>query len=96
MSVISNYYQLNVLHIAKEKCGGFAVRDTNGKAVLMLGAEEMAVHIVLGENQKYNPTTTRHHSVSVFATFSATKFLINEIIGRKTSSKSPFRIIFMA
>jgi len=41
-------------------------------------------------------TTTRHHSAGNFATFSATKILINEIMGGITGSKLPFRIIFRA
>ena len=44
----------------------------------------------------YQPTTTRYHSASDFATFSATKILINEIMGGITGSKLPFRIIFRA
>ena len=92
MSEINLYYQLNVPHIAKEKCGGFAVRDTNGKVVLMLAVEETAAHIVLGENPKYNPTTTRHYPTDDFATFSATKISINKIMGGKLVSKLPFEI----
>ena len=41
-------------------------------------------------------TTTRHHSANDFATFSATKILINEIMGGKTGSKLPFGIICRA
>ena len=79
MSEINLYYQLNIPRIAKEKCGGFAARDTNGKVVFMLAVEETAVHIVLGENLKYNPIATRHYSAADFATFSAIEILINEI-----------------
>jgi hypothetical protein len=43
-----------------------------------------------------NPTTTRHYSADDFATFSATKTLINEIVGGKIGSKLLFWIIFRA
>ena len=39
---------------------------------------------------------TMHYSAYDFATFSATKILRNEIMGRKTGSKLPFGIIFWA
>ena len=39
---------------------------------------------------------TRHYPTTDFATFSATKILINEITSIKTGSKLPFRIIFRA
>ena len=39
---------------------------------------------------------TRYYSASDFATRSATKILMNEIIGRKSVSKLPFGIIFRA
>lgn len=96
MSEINLYYQLNIAHIAKEKFGGFAARDTNGKVVLMLAVEETAVHIVLGENPKYNPIATWHYSADNFATISATKILIKEIMCGKSLTKLPFRIIFRA
>jgi hypothetical protein len=40
----------------------------------------------------FNLTTTRHYPANDFATFSATKVLRNEIMGRKMGSKLPFRI----
>ena len=49
MSEINLYYQPNVPHIAKEKYGGFAEKDTNGKVVLTLVVEETAVPVVLEE-----------------------------------------------
>ena len=91
MSEIIHYYQLNVLPIVKEKCGGFATRGTNGKVVLMLVAEEMVVHIVREENQNHNRSTTRHYFVSSFATFPATKILKNEIMGVKQCQKRRLR-----
>jgi hypothetical protein len=40
-----------------------------------------------------NSTTTWHYSAGDFATFSATKILINEIMGGKVGLKLPFRIL---
>ena len=48
-----HYYQPNVPPIAKEKYGGFVTRNTNGKVVLMLEAEEMVARIVQEKSQKY-------------------------------------------
>ena len=41
-------------------------------------------------------TTTWDYFASDFATFSATKILINKIMSKKPVSKLPFRIIFRA
>ena len=48
------------------------------------------------KNAFINPLTTWNYFASNFATFSATKICINKIMGGKSVSKLPFRIIFRA
>ena len=86
-----------MLHFHQVKRFGGYVQSVvmNGRRLLILEIEEVAALIVRErEKQNHNPTTTRHHSAGNFATFSATKFLINEIMGGKVGSKLLFRIVF--
>ena len=90
--------QLLIFLCPIEKCGGSVLLAVmNGR--LQYIVEAMAVVVPNVQEEKghgYNPIATRHYPTGDFATFSATKFLINEIMSGKTGSKLPFEIIFWA
>ena len=84
---------------ANLKSGGNAIFvDMCGEIKFAIEVMDKAVPFALERKNQNNNyyTTTWHYSTSDFATFSATKNLINEIMSRKVSAKSPFRKIFRA
>ena len=68
----------------------------NGKHVWFIEQMGTVAQFAQRGNVLSNPITIRHYSTGGFATFSATKILINEIMGRKVGLKLLLRIIFRA
>ena len=84
--------------MGSELSGNAIFVDMCGEIKFAIEVMDKAVPFALERKNQNNNyyTTTWHYSTSDFATFSATKIWINNIMGGKVGSKLPFRIIFRA